>query len=154
MVVAKLNTARAVHMHRPKATNIVAASIADTPPSAVRVLTLRRPKPADLHPGEAINTTSKSAELWSRGLSPFNLGPVVLYGGHIAQNMESCWQYSKMYPVHADAHGEPTARYWEWAQAGWADPVPRRFPMGRGAVPLCSLWEGRRLGYIEARHVI
>lgn len=33
-------------------------------------------------------------------------------------------------------------------------PRAHRYPMGKGAKPLCSLWEGRRLGYIEARKKI
>jgi hypothetical protein len=33
-----------------------------------------------------INTTSRSGN-WSKGLSPFFLGPVDLYGGHTAKNV-------------------------------------------------------------------
>lgn len=31
----------------------------------------------------------------ARRLSPFFLGPVALYDGHVAKNVENAWQYSK-----------------------------------------------------------
>jgi hypothetical protein len=37
-----------------------------------------------------INTTSRSNN-WSRGLSPFFLGAVELYGDYIAKNVENAW---------------------------------------------------------------
>lgn len=37
-----------------------------------------------------INTTSRSTA-WSSGLSPFFLGPVDLYWGHVAKNVENFW---------------------------------------------------------------
>jgi hypothetical protein len=122
----------------------------------VRVLALRRPKPRSLtaEGGGAIvvNTTSQSGEEWSRGLSPFFLGPCALPGGHTAQLFENAWQFAKLYAEHADpATQAPTAAYWQWAEAGWASSVAQRFPMGRGARPLCSLWGDQRLGYIDAR---
>lgn len=52
----------------------------------------------------------------------------------------------QVYKQHVDpVTGEPTAEYWEWALAGWANPDPVRFPMGRGTArapgekrsPLC-----------------
>lgn len=99
--------------------------------------------------GAVVNTTSK-APTWERDLSPFHLGPCELYGGEKAIRMENAWQFSKLYAVHAK-EGEPTPAYWSWARQGWADPAPRRYPMGRGAKPLCSLWDGQKYGYIEAR---
>lgn len=45
-----------------------------------------------------INTTSRSAN-WSKGLSPFFLGPVKLYGDYVSQNVENvrlCY-YSNIY---------------------------------------------------------
>lgn len=69
-------------------------------------------------------------------------------------NMENCWQYAKVYAVHADAAGNPTDAYWDWAMAGWNNPRAVRYPMGRGARPLYSLWDDAHLGYIEARKQI
>lgn len=38
-----------------------------------------------------INTTSHSNN-FSKGLSPFNLGPVFLYNGYQSRNVENAWQ--------------------------------------------------------------
>lgn len=102
--------------------------------------------------GMAIDTTSKSGR-WA-GLSPFNLGPCPMYNGRTALNMENAWQFAKVYSQHADANLDPTPDYWTWAEKGWADAKPHRYPMGRGARPLYSLWDGVRLGYIDARKTI
>lgn len=99
----------------------------------------------------AINTTSRSLT-WSRGLSPFLCGPIKLYGKFVSKNIENAWQYSKVYSQMADEDGNPTEEYWRWAQEGWGSSRARRYPLGRKApVPLYSLWDGQRLGYIEAR---
>lgn len=100
--------------------------------------------------GVGVNTTSKGSS-WETDLSPFSLGPCDLYEGRKALVMENAWQYSKLYAVHAAADGVPLQAHYDWAEAGFANPVPKRYPMGRGAKPLCSLWEGKRYGYIEAR---
>ena len=91
---------------------------------------------------------------WSRGLSPFFIGPCKLYGGYIAQRMENAWQFCKVYECHADFGENPTEEYWRWARQGWADNWAHRHPMGKGAVPLYSLWNGEYLNYIEARKKI
>ena len=96
-----------------------------------------------------VDTTSKGG-VWA-GLSPFTLGPCPLYGGRSSLNMENAWQFAKVYKQHATPSGEPTAAYWEWAEKGWADRWAHRYPMGKGAVPLYSLWDGERLSYVEAR---
>jgi hypothetical protein len=118
--------------------------------SLVKVVNYRAKVPAD---GIIINTTSKSNN-WSKDLSPFFLGPIELYNGYTSQTFESSWQFCKLYAIHADADGNPTPAYFEWARAGWNNPVAVRFPMGRGAKPLYSLWEGEKLGYVEARKKI
>ncbi len=82
---------------------------------------------------------------WS-ALSPFKLGPVMLYLGEWSKNMENAWQYSKFYPEHQEK-----GNYWAWAKAGWGNPRAVRYPMGKGAKPLYSLWADERLGYIQAR---
>ncbi len=112
------------------------------------VLNKRAKVPAD---GVTIDTTSKSTT-WSRGLSPFYLGPVYI-NGYQAQTVENAWQYAKVYQQHT-INGQPTREYWKWARAGWQNPVAKRYPMGRGAVPLYSLCNGNRLGYIDARKQI
>lgn len=48
-----------------------------------------------------INTTSRS-DNWSRGLSPFLVGPIHLYDGYISQNMENAWQYYILIKTHID----------------------------------------------------
>ncbi len=97
-----------------------------------------------------VNTTSRSTN-WSRGLSPFFLGPVPLYRGMMAQNVENAWQYTKCYAKHCDDNGDPTDAYFEWAKAGFAKQSADRYPMGRGAKPEFSYWAGKKLPYIEAR---
>lgn len=91
---------------------------------------------------------------WSRGLSPFFLGPCKLYDGFIAKTVENAWQYCKVYKQHTDANGEPTQDYWKWAKQGWENPRAVRYPMGKDATPEYSLWDGQKLGYIEARKKI
>jgi hypothetical protein len=101
-----------------------------------------------------INATSRSSTQWSTGLSPFFLGPVPLYGGQIAQNVENGWQYTKVYKEHIDQNLNPTPQYFEWAREGWANHRAVRYPMGKGARPEYSYWDGLKLGYIEARKKI
>jgi hypothetical protein len=98
-----------------------------------------------------VDTTSKSEDLWTTELSPFHLGPVPLYEGRTSRTMENAWQYAKLYSRHQAENGEPSEKYWSWAQAGWDNPRAVRYPMGKGAKPACCLWEGERLGYIDAR---
>lgn len=101
-----------------------------------------------------INTTSRS-ENWSKQLSPFLVGNgMKLYGKATATCMENAWQYSKLYPGMADENGHPTAAYYEWAVKGWSSKRAERYPMGKGAIPICCIWKGKRLEYIEAREKI
>lgn len=103
-----------------------------------------------------INTTSRSTT-WSRGLSPFYLGPVPLYEGApipTARNFENAWQFAKVYPTQVGPDGNPSPVYWSWATAGWRNPRAERYPMGKGAIPAYSYWEGQRLDYISARKTI
>ena len=101
--------------------------------------------------GSAVIDTTSHSTSWGIGFSPFRLGPCALYGGMHAQVMENAWQYSKVYAAHADANADPTEEYWKWARAGWASPRANRYPMGKGAKPLYSLWDGERHNYIAAR---
>lgn len=115
--------------------------------SKIIIISPRDPKPD----GIIINTTSKSKN-WSKGLSPFVLGPCKLYNGFVSITMENAWQYSKVYACHIDK--EPTEEYWQWAKAGWASSWANRYPMGKGAIPEYSLWNGEKLNYVEARKKI
>lgn len=99
-----------------------------------------------------INTTSRS-DTWSQGLSPFNLPGGHLYGEYYAQNVENAWQYSKVYEEHMNGYNI-TEKYWNWAKNGWNKVYADRYPMGKGVEPLFSLWDGKRLSYIEARYEI
>lgn len=109
--------------------------------------------PRERRDPSAIDTTSRSDD-WSSALSPFKLGPLSLYDDHTAQIFENAWQFTKLYPQHADAQGEPTAAYWNWAKRGWDSQQPYRYPLGKGRRPLYSLWAGQRLDYIAARKQI
>jgi len=108
------------------------------------------PKDAPVVGVLVINTTSRSKN-WSRGLSPFFIGPCHLYQGYISINMENAWQYSKVYPEFVDENDDPNPEYFKWAQQGWSKKWADRYPMGKGAISLYSYWDGERLGYIEAR---
>jgi hypothetical protein len=100
-----------------------------------------------------IDTTSRSNG-FGKIFSPFLLGPAKLYGGFKAKNVENAWQFSKVYPNMVDDNEDPTQKYWDWAQKGWNDTYAHRYPMGKGAKPLYALWDGEKLGYIEARKKI
>lgn len=110
-----------------------------------------KPKPSDKV--FVINVTSQSTT-WTSVFSPFTLGPVKLYDGLTAANVENAWQFSKVYKQHTDEEGNPTDAYWSWASEGWDDTYAHRYPMGRGAIPEYSFWAGQKLGYIEAREQI
>lgn len=99
-----------------------------------------------------LNVTSRSKLNWCRKLSPFNIGPVnTIINGKLyeSKNFENLWQYSKFYSSHK-SHDE-----WEkWAINGFDNFKAVRFPFGRGAKPMHSLYENEKLGYIEARYYI
>lgn len=101
---------------------------------------------------ELIDTTSNSGKF--RFLSPFVLGDIKTYVPDIrAKVFENLWQFSKVYREHT-INGEPSELYFKWRDAGWADSHPYRYPMGKGRKPEYSLWDGEKLGYIDARKKI
>lgn len=102
---------------------------------------------------EVINTTSHS-KTWSKGLSPFFLGPCELYSDYVSKNVENGWQYSKVYPQFVDENNNPNEKYFEWAKRGWTDTRANRYPMGKGKKPLYTYWNGEKLSYVEARKKI
>jgi hypothetical protein len=110
-------------------------------------MTIRVVSPWNREPGEkGFDVTTHGSKM--RPLSPMLLGPVPLYAGMWSRTMENAWQYAKMYRQFGPP---PADSYWEWANAGWSSPAAIRYPMGRGAVPLYSLWAGQQLDYITAR---
>jgi len=115
----------------------------------VHVCNFNELKSLNIDDCDYVNTTSQSKD-WSKGLSPFFLGPCKLYGDFVSQNVENAWQHSKVYEEHMDGDAI-SSRYWEWAEKGWADTWAHRYPMGKGAIPKFSFWNGDRLGYIDAR---
>ena len=100
-----------------------------------------------------INTTSRSKD-WSRSLSPFYCGPVKLYDKYRSINMENAWQFAKVYEYYLEEDGTVGERYFNWAQDGWNDIKAHRYPMGKDAKPLYSVWDGEKLTYVEARKKI
>ena len=102
---------------------------------------------------EVINTTSRSTN-WSRGLSPFFVGPIDLYQNYKSVNMENCWQFSKVYEYYLQPDGSVGESYFNWAQKGWLDVVAHRYPMGKDVKPLFSYWDGEQLDYVSARKKI
>lgn len=93
-------------------------------------------------------------------LSPFNAGPVTVCLGTralTARRMENAWQYTKLYADHATTGNKdaaPTAAHVRWMLEGIRADEPRRYPMGREAKPLYSIWRNHRVGYVEARLLI
>jgi len=110
--------------------------------------------PKSIKVPNAINTTSRSKN-WSRGLSPFFLGPVTLTGANnsISYNVENAWQFTKVYPEHTK-DGFPSKEYFKWARSGFEDHRAHRYPMGKGRIPCYSWWNKEKLSYIEARKEI
>jgi hypothetical protein len=119
--------------------------------SKVIVIGPRDPRPSE--GSVVVNTTSRSNN-WSRGLSPFVLGPCKLYGDFVSRTMENAWQYTKVYGCHVDENGEPKPEYWTWADIGWSDSRAVRYPMGKGSIPRYSLWDKEKLDYVAARKKI
>lgn len=100
-----------------------------------------------------INTTSRS-KTWSKGLSPFFLGPCEMYNGLIAKNVECGYQFSKIYTEHVDLNGNIKPEYYEWRNNGYNLDKAVRYPMGKGRKPLYSFWDGKKLDYIDNRKQI
>ena len=84
--------------------------------------------------------TASRSDDWSRGLSPFYVGPVDLYGNYRSINVENAWQYSKVYEYYLEEDGSVGERYFKWAQDGWNSMRAQRYPMGKGAKPLFLFW--------------
>ena len=106
----------------------------------------------DVFKGNAldIDVTSRSTT-WSRGLSPFIIEGGPVWTGDVAKNVENLYQFIKVYPCHVDSDGNPTEEWFEWAKKGWNTRAGVRYPMGKGAKPLYSYWNGKKYGYLDAK---
>jgi hypothetical protein len=112
------------------------------------------------YPGLEIDTTSRGN---NKDLSPFYLGPISAYNGTLVCNVENLWQYSKVYPEHTrfgwvevgnPMIHDPLDAYYAWRAKGWATKRAVRYPMGKGAKPLYSLYNNHKLDYVMARKLI
>jgi hypothetical protein len=101
----------------------------------------------------SLNVTSRS-DNWGRHFSPFNLGPVDLYDGYVAKNIENAYQFSKVYQVHNDINDHPSKDYWDWAKAGWDNPAPIKYPFGAWTKHLYHWWYNKKLTNLEAQNQI
>jgi len=106
-----------------------------------------------------VDTTSNSGEF--RELSPFVLSAPP------AKRFENLWQFSKVYadqvytednPQLRIVKGNPTNEWFWWRKQGFEDYQAHRYPKGKGAIPLYSIYPQdydnritEHLGYIEAR---
>jgi uncharacterized protein DUF6939 len=123
---------------------------------SIRVIGMRDGRRPAAAMGTVIDTTSQAAG-WSRGLSPFLLGPVAVPNSPqapVAENVENAWQYSKVYQEHVDNNGNPTLDWYAWRAGGFRMPRAVRYPMGKNRVPLYSMWNCEKLDYVQARRKI
>lgn len=98
-----------------------------------------------------VDVTSRSRSTGQQ-LSPFLLGPVPVADGPDALSVENLWQFSKCYDHQWDyERGCPLPEWWAWRNAGFADPQPHRYPMGKGVKPVCTWWNGEALDVGTAR---
>jgi len=118
----------------------------------IEVVTFQELKAINPPSDQVVITVSKS-KTWSKGLSPFVLGPCKLYGDYVSKNVENAWQFCKVYSKHIEA-GRPNNEYFEWAKKGWEDNYAHRYPAGKGAKPEYSYWDGKLLDYVTARKYI
>jgi len=104
-----------------------------------------------------------------------SLGPYVLKDEN-GSFMENIWQFSKVYEhvpatiqrysrwnktitwdwpeeKHVDKNGKLTDSYWNWRKTGFECKYPIRYPVGMKHRKNClySMWDGKKLDYIEAR---
>lgn len=107
--------------------------------------------PRDPKVSYAINVTSCSRDL-GKNLSPMILGPVVIPNRPLkALRVENAWQYSKVYPEHADSNGDPNVWWYFWSANGFSKPRGERYPKGKTAIPLYCYWNKKKLDYLESR---
>ena len=115
-------------------------------------------------------TAKLAPNVFACDVSPLLLGPVADFAGEQCVRFENLWQYSKVYPQlgHWDAAlQKPTPAWYAWRADGFGRlrggkgirtpsevyDLKQRFGPS-GWKPLCSWWNGRALGYLEARRTI
>jgi hypothetical protein len=98
-----------------------------------------------------LDVTSHSKDPLGKQFSPFVLGEVQVENGLWAYTLESAWQYSKVFPEHLDAEGNPSDEWFEWRESGLANQNPVHFPMGRGAKHEYFYVDGEKFDAVEAR---
>lgn len=100
-----------------------------------------------------IDVTSRSLSS-GKWFSPFYVGPVDLYDGYRAQNVENAYQFARVHPEYLGYDGNPNEAYFEWAKKGWATKKPIKYPMGAWSTPLFHWWNGKKLNRLEAQNQI
>lgn len=100
-----------------------------------------------------IDVTSRSDDPVGRLLSPFNVGPVDLYDGYWAHNIENGYQFAKIYEQF-NFDDKPGPAYFEWAQKGWQTKTPIKYPFGAWTDCLFHWWDGIKLNRLEAQNEI
>ncbi len=100
-----------------------------------------------------MDVTSRS-NTWGKHFSPFNLGPVDLYDGHWAYNIENAFQFSRVYAEYSTVDELPAQHYWEWAKKGWQNPHPIKYPLGVWSKHLYHWWQNKKLTNLEAQNQI
>lgn len=101
----------------------------------------------------SLDVTSRS-DNWGKHFSPFNVGPVSLYGDYWSFNIENAFQFSKVYEEYVGYDEMPAAHYWEWAQKGWLNSKPNKYPLGAWNKHLFHWWDGKKLSNLEAQNQI
>ena len=102
------------------------------------------PVPAGFRADIDVDTTSHSTTIGQQ-LSPFLLGPVQLPDGTPATTIENLWQFTKCFEPHWDeVRQQPGPEWWDWRDAGLVARKQTRYPMGKGAKPVCHCGRGGR----------
>ena len=101
----------------------------------------------------SMDVTSRS-NTWGKHFSPFNLGPVKLYDRYWSYNIQNAFQFSRVYPEYSTVDELPAKHYWEWAEKGWTNPKPIKYPMGAWSKHLYHWWDGKKLTNLEAQNQI
>jgi hypothetical protein len=95
-----------------------------------------------------VNTTSTSKD-FGKAFSPFMCQGRIELGGLVAHNVENLWQGTKRFEDQID-DGE----WINWRDSILSNKFAQRYPKGKGAKAICSIWNGKKLDYIPARKKI
>ena len=99
------------------------------------------------------NVTSR-ADIWTKGFSPFNLGPISLYDNYWSYNLENGYQFCGCYSEYIDDDGYPTKSYYEWAKKGWLTNKAIKYPKGAWNKPEFYWYDYKKLSHFEAQNQI